>query len=147
MYFHSDHTYQIILQSDRFTFIYSIFNVHLFMLTKILIFHFFHRTYNSRILSFLAFFFILNIFCYSDIHFLFFSLYMVGFTYDSELTMYFKFSLNINFCFIFKRTYNSNFTFNFLFVLVSLQSFIKPTIIFLDFIVFNDLFVFPWVIL
>ena len=88
--FPSNHAYRIIIQTDKLTLISSIFNVHLFLPTKILLFHFCDRTYDS--LNF-AFF---GIFLY---------LYR-GRTYDSAITMYLKCSLDINFYFIFERTYN-----------------------------------------
>ena len=63
MNFHFDKSYHIFLQVEKAKFISSIFNVQLFILTKILLFRFFHPTYDSHIFKTIRFYFILNLEC------------------------------------------------------------------------------------
>ena len=73
------HTYHIIIQTYKLTIISPIFNVHLFIMTKILFFHF----YGVIVIIPLVY------------PYLVFLLFVC--TYDSALTMYFKLSLVIGF--------------------------------------------------
>ena len=109
------------------------------MLTKIPLFCSCRCTYDFCIVVVFGTFF-LYLECTNNYGFryLFLCIYLSEHTYDSALIVYFKCNLDIQYFFIYERTYNPNFVFDFLFILVSPQSFIWLIRIFLASVVFKD---------
>ena len=117
--------YHIILQTYKLTFMSAIFNVHRFPPTKIIFLSYYERTYHS-------------------LHFVIFSIFFF-FNLNVLLITHLPFNsiaVSTSFFFpIWESTWNSNFVFNFIFIFVNRHIFILPIIIFLAFIILNNLFV------